>query len=121
MKIKIWNKKKKIKVEKNIEIIFNEKIVSYKELNSNISLDFSQANVQNKIIDDKNNFGRQNYSGKLKKIKNFKFFKFNNENDTDLNPLFLNISFISFSKFLSTASGFIIDKVCSILLIIILY
>ena len=51
---KIWNKKKKIKVEKNIEVIFEDKTISYKELNSNISLDFSQANVQNKIIDDKN-------------------------------------------------------------------
>ena len=40
---KIWNKKKKIKVEKNIEIIFDEKKISYKELNSNISLDLSQA------------------------------------------------------------------------------
>ena len=36
-------------------------------------------------------------------------------------PLFLNISFISFSRFLSTASGLIIDKVFSILLIFILY
>ena len=35
--------------------------------------------------------------------------------------LFINISLIFSSKFLSTASGFIIDKVCSILLIIILY
>ena len=36
-------------------------------------------------------------------------------------PLLLNISLISFSRFLSTASGLIIDKVCSKLLIIILY
>ncbi len=95
---KIWNKKKKIKVEKNIEIIFDEKIISYKELNSNISLDFSQANVQNKIIDDKNNFGLQKYSGKLKKIKNFKFSKFNNENDTDLTPLFLKDGIVFFDS-----------------------
>ena len=95
---KIWNKKKKIKVEKNIEIIFDEKIISYKELNSNISLDFSQANIQNKIIDDKNNFGLQNYSGKLKKIKNFKFSKFNNENDTDLTPLFLKDGIVFFDS-----------------------
>ena len=95
---KIWNKKKKIKVEKNIEIIFDEKIISYKELNPNISLDFSQANIQNKIIDDKNNFGLQNYSGKLKKIKNFKFSKFNNENDTDLTPLFLKDGIVFFDS-----------------------
>ena len=94
----IWNKKKLIKVEKNIEIIFDEKIISYKELNSNISLDFSKANVQNKIIDDKNNFGLQNYSGKLKKIKNFKFSKFNNENDTDLIPLFLKDGIVFFDS-----------------------
>ena len=36
-------------------------------------------------------------------------------------PLFLNISLISFSIFLSTASGFIIDKVCSTLFIIVFY
>ena len=95
---KIWNKKKKIKVEKNIEIIFDEKKISYKELNSNISLDFSQANIQNKIIDNKNNYGLQNYSGKLKKIKNFKFSKFNNENDTDLTPLFLKDGIIFFDN-----------------------
>ena len=57
------------KVEKNIDVIFEDKTISYKELNSNISLDFSQANIQNKIIDDKNNFGTQNYSGKLKKME----------------------------------------------------
>ena len=95
---KIWNKKKKIKVEKNIEIIFDEKTISYKELNPNISLDFSQAIIQNKIIDDKNNFGLQNYSGKLQKIKNFKFSKFNNENDTDLTPLFLKDGIVFFDS-----------------------
>ena len=36
-----------------------------------------------------------------------------------LNPFYSKIFLISFSRFLSTASGFIIDKVCSILLIII--
>ena len=95
---KIWNKKKKIKVEKNIEIIFDEKKISYKELNSNISLDFSQANIQNKVMDNKNNFGLQNYSGKLQKIKNFKFSKFNNENDTDLTPLFLKDGIVFFDN-----------------------
>jgi len=86
---KIWNKKEKNKVNKNTKTIFDEKKISYKELNSNISLDLSQLNVQNKIVDNRNNLGIQNYSGKLKKIKKFKFSKLNNENDTDLTPLFL--------------------------------
>ena len=95
---KIWNKKEKNKVDKNIEIILDEKKISYKELNPNINLDFSQVNVQNKIIDNRNNFGIQNYSGKLKKIKNFKFSKFNNENDTDLTPLFLKNGIVFFDN-----------------------
>ena len=95
---KIWNKKEKNKVDKNIEIILDEKKISYKELNPNINLDFSQVNVQNKIIDNRNNFGIQNYSGKLKKIKNFKFSKFNNENDTDLTPLFLKDGIVFFDN-----------------------
>ncbi len=95
---KIWNKKEKNKVNKNIEIILDEKKISYKELNPNISLDLSQVNVQNKIIDNRNNFGIQNYSGKLKKIKNFTFSKFNNENDTDLTPLFLKDGIVFFDS-----------------------
>ena len=95
---KIWNKKEKNKVDKNIEIILDEKKISYKELNPNISLDLSQVNVQNKIIDNRNNFGIQNYLGKLKKIKNFKFSKFNIENDTDLTPLFLKDGIVFFDN-----------------------
>ena len=95
---KIWNKKEKNKVDKNIEIILDEKKISYKELNPNISLDLSQVNVQNKIIDNRNNFGIQNYSGKLKKIKNFTFSKLNNENDTDLTPLFLKDGIVFFDN-----------------------
>ena len=33
---KIWNKKNKIKVDKNIKIIFDEEKILYKELNNNI-------------------------------------------------------------------------------------
>jgi len=95
---KIWNKKEKNKVDKNIEIIFDEKKTSYQELNSNISLDLSQLNVQNKIVDNRNNLGAQNYSGKFKKIRNFKFSKFKNENDTDLTPLFLENGIVFFDS-----------------------
>ena len=96
---KIWNKKKKSKEKKILKIIFDEKKISYKELNPNISLDLSQAKfIQNKILDDKNNFGIQKYSGEIKKIKNFKFSKFNNENETDLNPLFLKDGIVFFDS-----------------------
>ena len=86
---KIWNKNEKVRINKNIEIVFEKKKVSYNELNPNISLNLPQINIQNKILDDKNNLGIQKYPGKIEKIKNFKFAKFNNEIAIDLKPLFL--------------------------------
>ena len=94
---KIWNKKK-IKVDKNIEVILDKKDISYQELNPNISLNLSKVLVQNKFLDQKNNFGTQNYSGKLKKIKNFKFSKLNDENEKNLLPSFLKDGIIFFDN-----------------------
>ncbi len=95
---KIWNKNKKLNVDKNTKIIFAEKKISYNELNPNISLNLSQIKIQNKILDDKNNFGVQKYSGEIKKIKNFRFSKFNNEIETDLKPLFLRDGIVFFDS-----------------------
>ena len=95
---KIWNKNKKLNIDKNTKIIFAEKKISYNELNPNISLNLSQINIQNKILDDKNNFGIQKYSGEIKKIKNFRFSKFNNEIETDLKPLFLRDGIVFFDS-----------------------
>ena len=95
---KIWNKNKKLNIDNNTKIIFAEKKISYNELNPNISLNLSQINIQNKILDDKNNFGIQKYSGEIKKIKNFRFSKFNNEIETDLKPLFLRDGIVFFDS-----------------------
>ena len=95
---KIWNKNKKLNIDKNTKIIFAEKKISYNELNPNISLNLSQINIQNKILDDKNNFGIQKYSGEIKKIKNFRFSKFDNEIETDLKPLFLRDGIVFFDS-----------------------
>ncbi len=93
---KIWNKNKKLNIDRNTKIIFAEKKISYNELNPNISLNLSQINIQNKILDNKNNLGIQRYSGELKKTKNFRFSKFNNEIETDLKPLFLRDGIVFF-------------------------
>ncbi len=95
---RIWNKKEKNKTDKNIKIIFDKKKISYQELNPNIILNLSKVNTQNKILDNKNNLGKQNYTGKLKKFKNFKFSKFNYENEIDLKPLFLKDGIIFFDS-----------------------
>ena len=45
---KIWNSKKKnLSKNKNIEIILDEKKLSYDELNPNIKLDLSKIKIQN--------------------------------------------------------------------------
>ena len=84
--------------DENIKIIFDEKKISYKELNPNIILNLSKVNIQDKIINNKNNFGKQNYIGKFKKFKNFKFSKLNYENEIDLKPLFLKNGIIFFDN-----------------------
>ena len=95
---KIWNKNKKVNIDKKIEVLFEEKKISYNELNPNISLNLLKVDIQNKTLDNKNNFGIQKYSGKINKIKNFKFAKFHNEAETDLSPLFLRDGIIFFDN-----------------------
>ena len=95
---KIWNKNKKVNIDKKIEVLFEEKKISYNELNPNISLNLLKVDIQNKTLDNKNNFGVQKYSGKIKKIKNFRFAKFHNQAETDLSPVFLNDGIIFFDN-----------------------
>ena len=49
------------------------KKISYSELNPNINLDLSNILVGGKILNNKNNYGAQKYSGNFKKIKNLNF------------------------------------------------
>ncbi len=62
---KIWNKNKKVNIDKKIEVLFEDKKISYNELNPNISLNLLKVDIQNKTLDNKNNFGVQKYSGKI--------------------------------------------------------
>ena len=95
---KIWNKNKKVNIDKKIEVLFEDKKISYNELNPNISLNLLKVDIQNKTLDNKNNFGVQKYSGKIKKIKNFRFAKFHNQAETDLSPVFLDDGIIFFDN-----------------------
>ena len=95
---KILNKNKKVNIDKKIEVLFEEKKISYNELNPNINLNLLKVDTQNKTLDNKNNFGIQKYSGKINKIKNFRFAKFHNEAETDLRPLFLRDGIIFFDN-----------------------
>ena len=96
---RIWNdKEKKINSEKIIVKIDekDKKIVS--EFNQELKLDLSSIKSNNKITDNQNNFGSQNYKGNLNKIANFKFSKLEEVNQLNFKPIFLNNGIIFFDK-----------------------
>ena len=95
----IWqDKEKKFKNQPNIKKVFidDEKIIN--TLNQELKLDFTSINTNNKNIDNKNNYGSQNYNGLLKKIGNYKFSKLEDVNQLNLRPIFLNDGIIFFDK-----------------------
>ena len=56
------------------------------------------SNKKSSIIDDKNNFGSQNYDGILNKIGNYKFSKLDEVNQLYFKPVFLDDGLIFFNK-----------------------
>ena len=96
---RIWNdEEKKINSEKIIVKIDekDKKIVS--EFNQELKLDLSSIKSNNKITDNQNNFGSQNYKGNLNKIASFKFSKLEEINQLNFKPIFLNNGIIFFDK-----------------------
>ena len=96
---RIWkDKDNALDTNKNIVKVFSEdkKIVS--EFNQDLKLDTSLVKTNNKIIDNKNDLGSQSYEGKLQKIGNYKFSKFEEINNLNLKPSFLKDGIIFFDK-----------------------
>jgi len=95
----IWkNKEKTLENQKNIEQVFSEKKKNISEFNSELKLDLTEIKTNNKIIDNKNNFGSQNYEGLIKKVGDYKFSKLENINQLNFKPLFLDSGLIFFDK-----------------------
>ena len=96
---RIWkNNKNNLETDKNIKKVFAEEKKVISELNKNLKLDLSKLKSNNKIIDNQNNLGSQNYSGNLKKVANFKFSKLDQINKLNFKPVFLNDGIIFFDK-----------------------
>ena len=98
-KINPWKgEEKKIeKVKKIKKVLTNDKKI-INEFNQDLKLDLTNIKTNNKIIDNKNNFGIQNYDGLIKKIGNYKFAKLENINQLNFKPIFLNDGLIFFDK-----------------------
>jgi len=95
---KIWKEKEKNIENKNIKKVFSEKNKNTNEFNQELKLNLAQIKTNNKIIDNKNNYGSQNYKGLLNKIGNYKFSKFKDTNQLNFKPIFLKDGLIFFDK-----------------------
>ena len=96
---RIWNdKEEKIENQKNIKKLFDKKEKIITELNPDLKLDLSKLKLKNYIVDYKNNFGAQNYSGLNQKSGSYKFSKIENPSHLNYKPIFLNDGLIFFDK-----------------------
>ena len=97
--IKIWKSKEKApQTSKNITKVFISESKNISEFNKDLRLDLSKIKTKNKIIDNQNNFGSQNYKGKLNKIQKYKFSKLEKKKYFDYKPVFLKDGIIFFEK-----------------------
>ena len=91
-------KEKKLETQTSIKKLFldNNKVVI--ELNPELKLDLTKININNRIIDNKNDYGSQNYDGNLNKIGNYKFSKLDGINQLNFKPIYLKDGLIFFDK-----------------------
>ena len=96
---RIWkNKDNKPEDQKNIKKVFLEDKKITTEFNQELKLDLSIIKSNNKVTDNKNNHGSQNYEGLIDKISSYKFSKFEDTNQLNFKPIFLDDGLIFFDK-----------------------
>ena len=95
---RIWKNKKDNSINpKNIKKIFSEKKI-ITQFNQELKLDLANVKINNKVIDNQNNYGFQDYSGSIDKVGNYKFSKLDDVNELNFKPVFLNDGLIFFDK-----------------------
>ena len=98
-KVNPWkDEKKKIEKVKKIKKVLSDDIKIITEFNQDLILDLTNIKTNNKVNDNRNNFGIQNYDGLIDKIANYKFAKLENINQLNFKPIFLNDGLIFFDK-----------------------
>ena len=96
---RIWkDKENKLEAQKNIKKVFLEDKKITTEFNQELKLDLSVIKSNNKVTDNKNNHGSQNYEGLIDKISSYKFSKFEDTNQLNFKPIFLDDGLIFFDK-----------------------
>ena len=95
---RIWKNKKDNSINpKNIKKIFSEKKI-ITQFNQELKLDLANVKINNKVVDNQNNYGFQDYSGSINKVGNYKFSKLDDVNELNFKPVFLNDGLIFFDK-----------------------
>ncbi len=94
-KKEFWSSKKS-KGEKieNIVTILTKKAKDEKEFNSSLEIKISARNFNKNFKNNQNNTGEAPYEGVLQKIGNYKFSKFKDFDQIDVQPIFYNENLI---------------------------
>ena len=93
----IW-KDKEPEIEKDIKKIFSEDKKISTEFNQKLKIDLTNIKINNKMIDNKNTYGPQNYTGQINKVAQYKFSKLENIKQLNFKPIFLNDGLVFFDK-----------------------
>ena len=98
-KSKIWNdKEKEIKNQANFKKIFSEEEKITTEFNQDLKLNLAKIKINNKITDNKNDYGAQDYNGLINKVGSYKFSKLEDVDELNFKPVFLNDGLIFFDN-----------------------
>ena len=96
---RLWQEKESETVaQKNITKLFTVTELVVEEFNPELKLDLNNIKTNNKIIDNKNNYGSQSYDGSLGKIGNYKFSKLKDINKLNFKPILLDDGLIFFDN-----------------------
>ena len=98
---RIWKDKDKnedFSNQENVKKLFEEEEIISSEFNSELSINITKINRNNKFAYNRNDYGSQNYNGLLDIEKTFTFSKLNNINQLDYMPAFLNDGLIFFDN-----------------------
>ena len=96
---RIWkDKSKKIENQKNIKKVFSEDKKITTTFNKELKLDLTEFKTNSKIIDNKNDYGFQDFNGSIKKIGSYKFSKLDDITQLNYKPIFLRDGLIFFDN-----------------------
>ncbi len=96
---RVWKgKNKDLTNKENEKKLFVEEKTKSVEFNPELAINITKIDINNKVTNNRNDYGSQNYIGLLKKDKIFTFSKFDNINQLNYKPVILPDGIIFFDK-----------------------